>query len=131
MIDGTNRYPGQIDSDSVQMSGMERPRARLCCTAAKSSPGLNSSLNDASYNTLRKPLQTALAAVLAQRSRGLLRRARRGSETLRRELEESQEVREEVFKSLANPRFKIERINLRVVLNLPHYGRFCCSVNAI
>ncbi len=37
-----------------------------------------------------------LAAVLARRSHGAARRVLRGSRTLRRELEESQEVREEV-----------------------------------
>jgi hypothetical protein len=37
-----------------------------------------------------------LAAVLARRSHSVVRRVQRGSQTLRRELEESQEVREEV-----------------------------------
>ena len=68
-----------------------------CSVASSSTIGLHSSLKGQSTGTRRLRLPSALAAAaLSLKSRSLARRVRRGSETLLRELEESQEVREEV-----------------------------------
>ena len=76
---------------------LRHPQRNSCSAASSSAIGLNSSLQGRSFGTRRLGLPSALAAAaLSLKSRSLARRVRRGSETLRRELEESQEVREEV-----------------------------------
>jgi hypothetical protein len=94
-------FDGFIGTDhqhptSPATAGHDRQRfpsrriALTCSGSAFSSAPRSSSTLD------RGRIYQELAAVMSRRSRSVARRVQRGSQTLRRELEESQEVREEV-----------------------------------
>jgi hypothetical protein len=90
---------------NLTVAGHDRPRlqqrtAQISVAVANNSLFPRLPCSHRPVPTLDQGLYGALAAVLARQSRDVARKVRRGSQTLRRELEESQEVREEVWNML-------------------------------